>query len=102
MTLFQALHCNLSMNELQEHLLILDPQSSGVIKIPELMPFIAKRLQTRETTDQLIDAFRVFDKENRGGRRVVVGEECGEIICVRIDIRRRVAARSHSLRGADG
>ncbi|EKX54728.1 hypothetical protein GUITHDRAFT_131761 [Guillardia theta CCMP2712] len=79
MTLFQALHCNLSMNELQEHLLILDPQSSGVIKIPELMPFIAKRLQTRETTDQLIDAFRVFDKENRGGRRVVVGEECGLI-----------------------
>uniref|UniRef100_A0A7S4KF32 EF-hand domain-containing protein n=4 Tax=Guillardia theta TaxID=55529 RepID=A0A7S4KF32_GUITH len=77
MTLFQALHCNLSMNELQEHLLILDPQSSGVIKIPELMPFIAKRLQTRETTDQLIDAFRVFDKENRG---LISGEELRHVL----------------------
>jgi hypothetical protein len=33
---------------------------------------IAKRLETKETTDQLIAAFRVFDKQNRGGVRAHV------------------------------
>ena len=30
------------------------------------MPVIAKRLQTKETVQQMINAFKVFDKENRG------------------------------------
>ncbi len=32
----------------------------------DTVPLIAKRLETKETTDQLIAAFRVFDKQNRG------------------------------------
>ena len=32
----------------------------------DMLPIFAKRLETKETTDQLVQAFRVFDRQNRG------------------------------------
>ena len=38
----------------------------------DTVPLIAKRLETKETTDQLLAAFRVFDKQNRGAAGEIV------------------------------
>ena len=51
---------------------MLDPNGEGAVSKHDTVPLIAKRLETRETTDQLIAAFRVFDKQNRGSARAHV------------------------------
>jgi Ca2+-binding EF-hand superfamily protein len=51
---------------------MLDPNGEGAVSKHDTVPLIAKRLETKETTDQLIAAFRVFDKQNRGGVRAHV------------------------------
>lgn len=65
-TVFQAMKCNISKKEEQEYLSLLDPNGEGSVPHAEMLPLIAKRLETRETTDMLVAAFRVFDKQNRG------------------------------------
>mmetsp|Transcript_14237 Transcript_14237/g.22136 ORF Transcript_14237/g.22136 Transcript_14237/m.22136 type:complete len:176 (-) Transcript_14237:47-574(-) len=63
---FQALSCNVSNEEVKEYLTVLDPNSEGAVPYSELLPILAKRLQQKESVEQLIEAFRVFDREKRG------------------------------------
>jgi hypothetical protein len=58
--------CNISKKEEQEYLQLLDPNGEGSVPYSEVLPLMAKRLETKETTDGLVSAFRVFDKQNRG------------------------------------
>jgi hypothetical protein len=45
---------------------LLDANGEGSVQKSDVLPIFAKRLETKETTDQLVAAFRVFDKQNRG------------------------------------
>jgi Ca2+-binding EF-hand superfamily protein len=45
---------------------LLDPNGDGSVQKTDVLPIFAKRLETKETTDQLVQAFRVFDRQNRG------------------------------------
>mmetsp|Transcript_10624 Transcript_10624/g.21260 ORF Transcript_10624/g.21260 Transcript_10624/m.21260 type:complete len:174 (-) Transcript_10624:46-567(-) len=65
-TLFQALHCNVSNAEITEYLQVLDSNGEGSVQYNDLLPVLARRMRTMEKTDQLLAAFRVFDKQNRG------------------------------------
>uniref|UniRef100_A0A7S0VN04 EF-hand domain-containing protein n=1 Tax=Hemiselmis tepida TaxID=464990 RepID=A0A7S0VN04_9CRYP len=65
-TVFQALKCNVSQAEMTEYMEVLDPSGTGMVQYQDFLQLVAKRLQTQETADDLIKAFRVFDKEHKG------------------------------------
>lgn len=65
-TLFQALHCNVSMEETKEYVQVLDPDGTGSVPYDSLLPLLARRMRTAEKIDDLIAAFQVFDKQKRG------------------------------------
>eukprot|EP00277_Geminigera_cryophila_P017616 CAMPEP_0179456956 /NCGR_PEP_ID=MMETSP0799-20121207/40819_1 /TAXON_ID=46947 /ORGANISM="Geminigera cryophila, Strain CCMP2564" /LENGTH=130 /DNA_ID=CAMNT_0021257351 /DNA_START=49 /DNA_END=441 /DNA_ORIENTATION=+ len=71
-TVFQAMRCNISKKEETDYLSLLDPYGEGSVPYAEMLPLIAKRLETKETTDALVSAFRVFDKQNRGNSACVL------------------------------
>jgi len=51
---------------------LLDPYGEGSVPYAEMLPLIAKRLETKETTESLVSAFRVFDKQNQGNSACVL------------------------------
>eukprot|EP00281_Chroomonas_sp_CCMP1168_P019995 CAMPEP_0206233132 /NCGR_PEP_ID=MMETSP0047_2-20121206/11810_1 /ASSEMBLY_ACC=CAM_ASM_000192 /TAXON_ID=195065 /ORGANISM="Chroomonas mesostigmatica_cf, Strain CCMP1168" /LENGTH=167 /DNA_ID=CAMNT_0053656963 /DNA_START=152 /DNA_END=651 /DNA_ORIENTATION=+ len=63
---FQALNCNVSMSEMSDYMQILDPHRTGTVQYSDFLPVIAKRIQHKETIDDLIKAFQVFDKDHKG------------------------------------
>jgi len=65
-TVFQSLKCNVSQAEMTDYMQVLDPTASGMVQYSDFLPVIAKRLQNKETVDDLMKAFRVFDKEHKG------------------------------------
>ena len=62
---------------MSEYMEYLDPHGAGVVQYSDFLPVIAKRLQTRESVDDLMRAFRVFDKEHKG---TVTPEELRHIL----------------------
>ena len=77
-TVFQAMKCNISKKEEQEFMQMLDPHGEGQIAHEGLLQLVAKRLETKETTEQLLQAFRVFDQQLQG---TIKPEELRHILC---------------------
>ena len=58
---------------------MLDPHGEGQIAHEGLLQLVAKRLETKETTEQLLQAFRVFDQQLQG---TIKPEELRHIVTI--------------------
>ncbi|KAI0985931.1 hypothetical protein GJ496_001014 [Pomphorhynchus laevis] len=57
---------NLKYEELQECIEVVDEDGSGSVDWEEFLALMAKKTQENEDEQELREAFRVFDKHNRG------------------------------------
>lgn len=63
---------NLTRLELQEMIEDVDLDGSGTIDFPEFLDMMRKKLQDRDTVEDLVDALRLFDPRKSGAVGVVV------------------------------
>ena len=44
----------------------IDPDGNGTIDFPEFLSLMARNIYNTDTEEELIEAFKVFDKDNNG------------------------------------
>ncbi|XP_067126699.1 uncharacterized protein [Centruroides vittatus] len=62
----KSLGLNPTEAELQEMIKEVDSKGTGMVYFPEFLSLMAKNLKNIECEDEIIEAFRVFDKDGNG------------------------------------
>ncbi|KAL4239134.1 hypothetical protein ACF0H5_003836 [Mactra antiquata] len=62
----RSLGKNPSDEELRDMIKEVDDDDSGTIEFPEFLTMMVRKVKAPDTKKELIDAFRVFDKDNNG------------------------------------
>ena len=57
---------NPSEAELQDMINEVDPDGNGTIDFPEFLTMMARKMRDTDAEEELEEAFRIFDKDNRG------------------------------------
>ncbi|XP_071078831.1 calmodulin-like [Haliotis cracherodii] len=65
-TVMRSLGQNPTEAELQDMINEVDADGNGIIDFPEFLTMMAKKLQGADTSDELREAFHVFDKNGDG------------------------------------
>ena len=65
-TVMRSLGQNPTENELQEMINEVDADKSGTIEFSEFLNLMAKKMKDTDTEEELIEAFKVFDKDGNG------------------------------------
>jgi calmodulin len=73
----------LSMNptdaELQDMVNEVDADGNGNIDLPEFISLMARRMKHGDQEDELVEAFKIFDRERNG---LISGPELKEVMAV--------------------
>ncbi|PAA48296.1 hypothetical protein BOX15_Mlig013024g1 [Macrostomum lignano] len=65
-TVMRSLGQNPTEAELQEYIEEIDSELTGVLELNTFMTLMAEKMKPRDTEEAIIEAFRVFDKQNSG------------------------------------
>ena len=65
-TVMRSLGQNPTEAELQDMVNEVDADGSGTIEFPEFLNLMAKKMQDTDSEDELVEAFKVFDKDGNG------------------------------------
>merc|ERR1711979_117916 len=65
-TVMKSLHHNPSEAELQDMINEVDADGSGTIDFPEFLTMMARKMKDTDTEEELIEAFKVFDRDGNG------------------------------------
>ncbi|XP_046582415.1 uncharacterized protein LOC124289793 [Haliotis rubra] len=65
-TVMRSLGQNPNDDELQEILEEVDADGNGIIDFEEFLGMMAKKMQSRDSEEEIKEAFKVFDKESKG------------------------------------
>jgi len=65
-TVIRALGKNPTEAELQDIINEVDPNGDGTVDFPSFLTIMARKMKDQDTEDDIIEAFRVFDKDGNG------------------------------------
>merc|ERR1712135_279662 len=65
-TVMRSLGQNPTEAELQDMVNEVDADGSGTIEFPEFLNLMAKKMKDTDSEEELVEAFKVFDKDNNG------------------------------------
>merc|ERR1712137_538840 len=65
-TVMRSLHQNPTEAELRDMISEVDKEGSNAIDFPEFVKMMAKKMKDTESEEEIIDAFKVFDKNGDG------------------------------------
>ena len=65
-TVLRSLGQNPTEAEIQEMVNEIDEDGSGTIEFPEFLKLMAKKMKDTDAEEELVEAFKVFDKEGKG------------------------------------
>ena len=65
-TVIRALGKNPTEAELQDVINEVDPQGEGTVDFPAFLTIMARKMKDTDTEEDIIEAFRVFDKDGAG------------------------------------
>ena len=65
-TVIRALGKNPTEAELQDIINEVDPNGDGTVDFPSFLTIMARKMKDQDTEEDIIEAFRVFDKDGNG------------------------------------
>jgi calmodulin len=65
-TVMRALGTNPTETELVDFIAEIDPEGNGFIEFTQFLPIMVRKMKDSDTIEELIEAFKVLDKDDRG------------------------------------